>query len=62
AAVEVRYADGRADRRPGLRVDRVASRRVFGRSGEITRIDVYVPEDELRLTDGPENLAGPSSG
>lgn len=62
AAVEVRYADGRADRWPCLRVDRVASQRVFDRSGEVTRIDVSVPVDELRATDDVENPAAPSRG
>ncbi len=51
AAVEVQYADGRVDRRPGLGLDRSTSRLVFDRAGQVSRIHAYIPAAELRRTD-----------
>jgi hypothetical protein len=46
-AVEVIYADGRSERRSGLRLDRATSAAIFARSAEVRQVQAFVPEAVL---------------
>jgi hypothetical protein len=59
AEVVVSYADASERRIPGTRLDRETSRSVFGRTGEVDRIEVFLPTAGSSADAGQASTGGP---